>query len=322
MVKDLTVSPKRPDADWHFPHGEDIVRIVAPQPGQHILDLGCGSGLIAIPSAQAAGPLGTVTGVDITASILAKTREKAVQAGVDNIVFLEADIGELDEVLLSAKAGGDQGQQEQRDKHLDVYDAIVCTACIPLVDDPAAAIASWAKYLKPHSQGRLIVDVSVPGFQVYDSILASVAPDFGSSVAFDRDWIQDVDSLPALYRAAGLRVTDIYKIGGYRIPGEYRVEDGPKIFDRVADVGYYGTLGQMQGAREEFLKRWAQTVEERGVDGVIREEVAIWVVVGGRAKRAQHTLMGGVCYKAKIEGRVHINYVLYVGEVNLSYPFY
>ena len=282
MVKDLTVSPERPDADWHFPHGEDIVRVLAPQPGQHILDLGCGSGLISIPAAKAVSPTGTVMAVDITPSILAKTRQKATQADVNNITFVEADVGELDEVLLSAKEGGDQGQQEQPNRYLDAYDAIVCTACIPLVDDPAAAIASWVKYLKPLGQGRLIVDVSVPGFQVYDSILASVAPDFGSSVAFDRDWIENVDSLPALYRAAGLRVTDIYKIGGYRVPGEYRVEDGPKIFDRVADVGYYGTLGEMQGAREEFLKRWAQMVEEKGVGGVVREEVAFWVVVGVR----------------------------------------
>ena len=282
MIKDFTTKPDSPDADWHFPHGEDIVRILKPQPSQHVLDLGCGSGLIAIPAAKAVGPSGTVTGIDVTPSILAKTRERASKAELKNITFVEADIGELDEVLLKTEEDGDSIQKEAPNKHLDAYDAVVCTACIPLVDDPGAAIASWVKYLKPHGQGRLIVDVSVPGFQVYDSIIASVAPDFGSSVAFDRDWIEDEDSLPALYRAAGLRVTDIYKIGGYRVPGEYKVEDGPKIFDRVADVGYYGTLGEMEGAKEEFLKRWAQMVEEKCVDGVVREEVAFWVVIGVR----------------------------------------
>lgn len=50
-----------------------------PQPGQHILDLACGTGLVTLLAKRASGTTGTVTGVDISTSMMAVGIEKAAK---------------------------------------------------------------------------------------------------------------------------------------------------------------------------------------------------------------------------------------------------
>ena len=56
--------------------------------GEHVLDVGCGTGTLAVAAARAA-PGATVTGLDADGSILARARRKAAAAGVE-IGFDEA----------------------------------------------------------------------------------------------------------------------------------------------------------------------------------------------------------------------------------------
>jgi ubiquinone/menaquinone biosynthesis C-methylase UbiE len=52
------------------------------QPGDHVLDVGCGPGVDTISLAQVVGPTGQVVGVDHDAAMLAEASQRAVQAGV------------------------------------------------------------------------------------------------------------------------------------------------------------------------------------------------------------------------------------------------
>lgn len=56
---------------------------------EHVLDIGCGCGTTTLAFAQAVGPNGAVTGVDISQPMLDVARERAKQNG--NVKFLEAD---------------------------------------------------------------------------------------------------------------------------------------------------------------------------------------------------------------------------------------
>jgi ubiquinone/menaquinone biosynthesis C-methylase UbiE len=56
------------------PWAEDLVALAAPQPGESVLDVACGSGVVARLVAQQVGPTGTVAGLDFNPGRLAVAR--------------------------------------------------------------------------------------------------------------------------------------------------------------------------------------------------------------------------------------------------------
>lgn len=67
--------------------GPELVRAAGVRPGQHVLDVGAGSGNAAIPAAATGA---TVTASDLTPELLAAGREIAAQRGVE-LEWVEAD---------------------------------------------------------------------------------------------------------------------------------------------------------------------------------------------------------------------------------------
>jgi SAM-dependent methyltransferase len=68
-----------------------LEREAVPQPGEQVLDIGCGTGATAIPFAAAVAPSGHVTGIDISVPMLDQARQKIAEAGARNITLVEAD---------------------------------------------------------------------------------------------------------------------------------------------------------------------------------------------------------------------------------------
>lgn len=62
--------------------------------GMHVLDAGCGPGRLSIPVARAVGASGSVLAVDLQKAMLRRARQRAERAGLTNIRFLEAGLGE------------------------------------------------------------------------------------------------------------------------------------------------------------------------------------------------------------------------------------
>jgi arsenite methyltransferase len=69
-----------------------------PQPGQTVLDLGCGAGLDTLLAARRVGITGKVIGVDMTPEMIAKARASAESLGVINVELL---LGEAEALSLS-----------------------------------------------------------------------------------------------------------------------------------------------------------------------------------------------------------------------------
>ncbi|OGO67772.1 MAG: hypothetical protein A2Z37_02185 [Chloroflexi bacterium RBG_19FT_COMBO_62_14] len=63
-------------------------------PGLTILDAGCGPGLLTIPTARAVGAQGSVLALDLQPGMIKMVQEKAAEAGLSNIRFLVAGLGE------------------------------------------------------------------------------------------------------------------------------------------------------------------------------------------------------------------------------------
>jgi SAM-dependent methyltransferase len=77
-------------------HGEQALRLVPPQPGQRVLDIGCGFGDASQAIAALVGPGGEVVGVDAAARFVEAARAEAEQAGVANARFTVADVQDAD----------------------------------------------------------------------------------------------------------------------------------------------------------------------------------------------------------------------------------
>jgi len=71
--------------------------LFALQPGQTVLDLGCGVGVDVLLSAQRVGPTGKAYGLDMTGEMLALARQNLADAGLTNVEFL---LGEIERIPL------------------------------------------------------------------------------------------------------------------------------------------------------------------------------------------------------------------------------
>jgi SAM-dependent methyltransferase len=72
--------------------GEALVRKIGVQPGMKVLDLGCGDGTTALPSAQLGAE---VLGVDIARNLVDAGNQRAAQAGLAKLRFQQGDASNL-----------------------------------------------------------------------------------------------------------------------------------------------------------------------------------------------------------------------------------
>ena len=72
------------------PLGDRALAAGKPRTGERVLDLGCGCGDTSLDLARIVTPAGTVVGIDVSAVMLARARERGGESGFD-IAFLESD---------------------------------------------------------------------------------------------------------------------------------------------------------------------------------------------------------------------------------------
>src|ERR671932_852314 len=109
--------------------------------GERVLDLGSGAGTDSLVAAQMVGADGHVTGIDMTAAMLAKARAAAAEMGVTNVEFVE-------------------GEAERLPFPDETFDVVISNGVIDLVPDKDAVFAELHRVLVPG--GRMqIADVTI-----------------------------------------------------------------------------------------------------------------------------------------------------------------
>jgi len=71
------------------PLGRRALQALAPNPGESVLDIGCGGGETTLELARAVAPDGTVVGIDLSAAVLAFAKRAA--NGCERVRFVHAD---------------------------------------------------------------------------------------------------------------------------------------------------------------------------------------------------------------------------------------
>jgi len=169
-----------------------LLACAAPAPGERVLDVACGTGLVAFAAAQAVGPAGAVLGVDLSGAMVESARRRARGRGLENTRFARMDAESLD----------------LRDGSFDVA---LCALGLMYVPDPAQALREMRRVLRPG--GRLVVAVWgersrcgwSPLFPIVDEEVASeVCPLFFR--------LGQGDALARLYAETGLQVTAQHRI--------------------------------------------------------------------------------------------------------------
>lgn len=74
----------------HVPMTEALLKLAAASPGEHVLDIGCGSGTTTLRLAEQVGAGGSATGIDLSGPMLAVAERRARDTG-SIARFIEAD---------------------------------------------------------------------------------------------------------------------------------------------------------------------------------------------------------------------------------------
>ncbi|MFM1887332.1 MAG: hypothetical protein RL026_2489 [Pseudomonadota bacterium] len=120
------------------PVGQALVSHAAFQPGERVLDIGCGGGATSRAIAAAVVPGGSVLGLDISPALIAEAARRGLAAGLSNLSFMTADAA-------SAQPPGMP------------FDRLVSRFGCMFFPDPAVAYANLARCLRPGGRADFAV---------------------------------------------------------------------------------------------------------------------------------------------------------------------
>ena len=175
------------DSEWHLQICHRLIEYSLVSSGQHILDIGTGTGHLAIAAAEITGAEGRVIGVDISALMLEQARSKVEALGLSNVEFKLADAEELNYPANS-------------------FDRILCANTFPWIEDKEATLRLWYQFIKP---GGLIgihtpADTAYVGYVVLQKVLQRYGVTLEPS-----NRIGSIEACQNLLANAGFEVLDI-----------------------------------------------------------------------------------------------------------------
>lgn len=246
----------------HVQQAQDYVAWAELKQGDSLLDLACGTGLVAWGAKRQVGSTGHVVGIDISKGMLDVARRKAKADGLE-VRFIDHDISDLSDLHLLPD--GSSG-----------FDVITCASALILLPNPLQAVQNWKLLLRPG--GRIITDVQTKDANVVMNIFASIAPQVGESVQWEGQRWQSQQTLADVMTEAGLDVQKALETRAYATT-HYDLDQAHELFDQAVSKAMFKNFGReaiRQQARSLFVDKFA---EMAGSARSIDEETRYWVVV-------------------------------------------
>lgn len=245
------------------PAGAAGLRALAPRPGERIIDLGCGAGASTEALADAVGPEGRVTAVDVSPALVSVARTRL--SGRANVELIEADAGRH----AFAPAG---------------HDALFSRFGAMFFDDPPAALANLRRALEPGARAVFVAWREAARNQWAAVPMTFVQEGLGGAVATGGPgpfaWAD-----PAVYRpllqAAGFG--DVRE-GTHEFMAEIAEGDDPDPVARAAAfMTRIGPLARRlreapESTRREAMAFLAQRLRRHVKGGAVRLLASAWII--------------------------------------------
>src|SRR5215475_3083124 len=171
------------------PCAKHLIRVADLKPGERVLDVGCGTGVVARHAAEQLGPGSVVTGVDLSPDMLTVARAVANRQGL-SIEWRE-------------------GNAEQLPFPDSGFDVVLCQFALMFVPNKAAALGEMRRVIS--KTGRILVAVwqSLDRHPFYQTLHKVIQARLGLSALQDIFALGKKDELRALAVDAGFQQLEI-----------------------------------------------------------------------------------------------------------------
>ena len=217
------------------PWAELVIDLADPQKGDRVLDVACGTGIIARMVADRVGPTGAVVGVDLNPGML-KVARTVWSSGSRSGAQVEWQEASADKLPFPNAS----------------FDVAYCQLGLQFFADRPAALREMRRVLG--SAGRLAVMVwgdldESPGFAVLADALARHVGEAAAAIMRAPFGLSNADQLEALVRDAGFQDVAIQqRVGTVRFPSPERL-----VLSYVAGSPLAGPVSQANDAAREAL---------------------------------------------------------------------
>ncbi|MCO0638069.1 class I SAM-dependent methyltransferase, partial [Lutimaribacter sp. EGI FJ00014] len=170
------------------PVADDLIAAARLQPGERVLDVACGTGVVTRLAAECVGATGAVAGLDVNPGMLAVARSRTPPD-----ISIDWHEASAESMPLPDAA----------------FDVVLCQMGLQFIPDKLAALREMRRVLD--TGGRAFVTVPGPKPPIFAVMTDALARNFSSEAASFGDLVfsmHDVDELAELMRSAGFRDVD------------------------------------------------------------------------------------------------------------------
>ena len=220
-----------------------MVELAHPSPGERVVDVACGTGIVARIAAARVGPSGSVAAVDLNPGMLNVARSVATNGASASIQWHEASADKLPFPNSS-------------------FDIAYCQLGLQFFADRPAALREMHRVLVPEGRLALMVWRGIgesPGFQALAEILEENIGPAAATIMRAPFGLSDASELNHLVEAAGFRDVKVdQRVGTIHFPSIERF-----VSSYIAGSPLAGHVSQANdAAREKLRADSAQALEK------------------------------------------------------------
>ena len=238
------------------PMAEDLIEAAALRPGERVLDVACGTGVVARLAAERVGPSGTVAGLDAHPGMIAVARPSTPSG--TSIDWYEASA----EAIPLPDAS---------------FDVVLCQMGLQFMSNKVAALREMRRVLDRN--GRILLNVPGPKPPLFGIMTEALARHVGPQAAAFGDVVfslHDTDAIANLFRDAGFSEVNVQsepKPLRLPLPADFfwQYIHSTPLVEPVSKV----SAEQRSALEEEVCGRWQALVR----DGALPVEVGMTTAV-------------------------------------------